>query len=230
LNQLGVGFTRVIGEGGAKAIMNYDALVAIVFFNAGVTFLVVSYLWRLGPDLSARITRPGNPNKKVAKALWGSDPIVPQHDPPIGPSQYANNGDRIFFEDFRQFADVVNSWLGSQEYPLHRYVPLPSRFRLQDMPNDEVGLIVSTEGPQPGRCFRLYYNQIWVGRLEIHAYLDYTNDNPEVVTDVEMDWARFIQYWEIEAFSEASPHTSPNPDLRASPIRTLTATNELWLA
>ena len=131
--------------------MSYEVLVAIVAINAIVT---VS-LWRM---MATKAGRPAGLNKKAAKALWHSDPIVPRHDPPkvVGGrfSSLASTTDKAFFDDFKEFADVVNWWLATLE----------SRFRLQDLPDDDLRLNVPDDGPVLGRCFAVYYNQTRVGQ------------------------------------------------------------------
>jgi len=93
--------------GGSGAFMSYEVLVAIVVINAIVTFS----LWR--KVANNRNDRP-RLKKKFAKRLWRSEPIVPKHDPPTtagGDYPLADNDDRLFFDDFKDFADVVN-WVG----------------------------------------------------------------------------------------------------------------------
>ena len=145
--------------------MNYEVLVAIVAINAIVTLS----LWRM---MANKASRPAGLNKKAAKALWHSDPIVPRHDPPkvVGGDfpLLVGDVDRTFFEDFRDFADVVN-WFLADKY-------VGSRFRLQDLPDGQVRLNIDYDsGPMLGRCFAVYYNQTRVGRLEIHpSFPEYT--------------------------------------------------------
>jgi hypothetical protein len=58
--------------------MSNEVLIAIVAINAVVTLS----LWRM---MATKANRPVGLNKKAAKALWHSDPIVPRHDPPKVP-------------------------------------------------------------------------------------------------------------------------------------------------
>jgi hypothetical protein len=86
--------------------MSYEFLTTVVVLNAIATFV----LWR---KLSAsKINDRPRLNKKAAAALWRSKPIVPRHDPPKTAggeySSLARNDDRLFFADFKDFADVVN--------------------------------------------------------------------------------------------------------------------------
>ena len=171
--------------------MSYEVLVAIVAINAIVTLS----LWRM---MATKASRPAGLNKKAAKALWHSDPIVPRHDPPkvVGgklPS-LVDDADRKFFDDFKEFADVVNWWLAD------KYVA--SRFRLQDLPDGHVRLNIGYDsGPVAGRCLAVYYNQTRIGRLEIHpSFPEYTTQTPYVSTSVQIDRSRFLGYRTITEF------------------------------
>jgi hypothetical protein len=191
--------------------MSYEVLVAIVAINAIVTLS----LWRM---MATKAGRPAGLNKKAAKALWHSDPIVPQHDPPklVGGvlSSLARDDDRTFFEDFKEFADVVNWWFGGE------YVA--SRFRLQDLPDGDVSINTDGyDGPVLGRCFAVYYNQTCIGRVEIHPSLRvdqgnltrYTAQTPYVATSVRIDWSRLLGYRTITEFLDviALYVTNPSP-------------------
>lgn len=183
--------------------MSNEVLIAIVAINAVVTLS----LWRM---MATKASRPAGLNKKAAKALWHSDPIVPRHDPPkvVGgdfPSLVCD-ADRTFFDDFKEFADVVN-WFLADKY-------VGSRFRLQDLPDGNVKLNVPYDsGPVAGRCFALYYNQTRLGRLEIHPAYKYTIETPQVHTSVQIDWSRFLGYRTITEFLGviASHVTNPSP-------------------
>ena len=180
--------------------MSYEVLVAIVAINAVVTLS----LWRM---MATKVSRPAGLNKKAAKALWHSDPIVPRHNPPIpggGYSSLHSDEDKAFFFDFQEFADVTNRWLATLE----------SRFRLQELPDDHLRLNVPDDQPVFGCSFAIYYNQTRVGRLEIcPSYRGYTSETPEVATSVQIDWSRFLGYHTITGFldSIASHVTDPNP-------------------
>jgi hypothetical protein len=108
--------------------MSYEVLVAIVAINAIMTLS----LWRM---MATKASRPAGLNKKAAKALWHSDPIAPRHDRPkvVGGNfpSLVDDADRRFFDDFKDFVDVVNWWLAD------KYVA--SRFRLQDLPDADLG-------------------------------------------------------------------------------------------
>ena len=171
--------------------MSYEVLTIIVAINVFATLM----LWR-----KSKSSRGPNLNKKAATALWRSDPIVPKHDPPriVGGqfSSLADDKDRQFFADFRDFADVVNWWLSGEH--------TASQFRLQDLPDLDVKLHPgSHDGPILGRCFAIYHNQTRVGRLEVSPRHDYSSALPDVCTDVEIDWARFFGHDELTEFLQA---------------------------
>jgi hypothetical protein len=165
--------------------MRNEVLIGTVVINAIVTLS----LWRM---MATKASRPAGLNKKAAKALWHSDPIVPRHDPPkaVGgdfPS-LVHDADRTFFDDFKEFADVVNWWF-ADEY-------VGSRFRLQDQPDSHVRLNIPFDsGPMFGRCFAVYYNQTRIGSLEMHPsyFPDYTTETPQMYTSVQIDWSRLLR-------------------------------------
>jgi hypothetical protein len=161
--------------------MTYEVLIIIVVINAVAT---VS-LWQ---KIASKSNRGPKLNKKAATALWRGDPIIPKHDPPKTAggeySSFADKTFRIFFSDFRDFADVVNWWLADEF--------TASRFRLQDLPAGDLSLNVDfSHGPVLGRSFAIYYNQTRVGRLEITSGYKYTT---EVHTNIEIDSARFFWF------------------------------------
>ena len=173
--------------------MTYEVLVIIVVVNAIVTLS----LWR---KVASKPTRGPSLNKKAATALWRSDPIIHKHDPPKTAgaewSSMARDVDRVFFADFRDFADVVNWWL-ADEY-------VASRFRLQDLPAGDVSLNVDfSDGPRLGRSFAIYYNQTRIGSLEIRPDYKYSTALPEVNTTLEITWARFFGFSELSEFLNA---------------------------
>ena len=181
--------------------MSYEVLVAIVAINAIMTLS----LWRM---MATKASRPAGLNKKAAKALWHSDPIVPRHNPPKVISgdfpSLASDADRTFFLDFQEFADVVNRWLTTLE----------SRFRLQELPDDHLRLNVPDDQPMFGRSFAIFYNQSLVGRLEIRSgFPEYTTQMPHVSTSVQIVWSRFLGYRTITEFLDAiaSHVTDPSP-------------------
>jgi hypothetical protein len=173
--------------------MTYEVLVIIVVINVIVTLS----LWR---QVASKSNRGPSLNKKAATALWKSKPIKPKHDPPKTAgaelSSLADDEDRLFFADFKEFADVANWWL-ADEY-------VASRFRLQDLPAGDVSLNVDfSDGPRLGRSFAIYYNQTRIGCLEIRPAFRYNSAHLEVNTTLEIDWARFFGFSELTDFLNA---------------------------
>jgi hypothetical protein len=204
--------------------MSYEFLATIVLINAFVTFA----LWR---QVGRKATKSVGLNKKAAKALWGSAPIVPRHDPPTTPGgQYsglAGQEDRLFFKDFREFADVVNRRLADEF--------TRSSFRLQDLPDGDLRLNVDFDnGPTLGHCLALYYNQTRVGRLEISPGYPYTTETPLIYTNIEIEWARFFGFDELTEFlgaialhvTSSDPKRAENLAERQAIMAALTQT--LW--
>lgn len=204
--------------------MSYEFLTTIVVINAFVTLV----LWL---QLRRKATKPAGLNKKTAKALWDGVPLVPRHDPPNAPggqfSGLASQEDRLFFADFREFANVVNRWLADDF--------IGSRFRLQDLPDGDRQLDVDTDnGPTLGRSFALYYNQTRVGRLEISPGYPYTTEAPLLHTSIEIKWARLFGFNELTEFFEAiALHVTSNDPKRAETLAARQAimtalTQTLW--
>jgi hypothetical protein len=70
-------------------------------------------------------------------------------------------GKAQFFYEFDDFADVMNWYLADGI--------IASPFRLQELPDNDVG--TAETGPMVGRVYAVFYNQIQLGRLEIHGDL-----------------------------------------------------------
>jgi hypothetical protein len=168
-------------------VMSYDFLVVLVLVNIAVTIS----LWR------RKTNRPIGLNKKAAKLLWDSNPIIPKHDPPkTAGGDYASlDEDRRFFADFKEFADVVNWWLADEFNQ--------SRWRLQDLPDNDRHIGIDFDhGPTLGRSFKLFYNQTDLGRLEISPGYPYTAETPNVNGGIEIHSVRLLGY-EIAAIGLA---------------------------
>jgi hypothetical protein len=161
--------------------MSYDFLAFLVLANIVVTIS----LWRTMHRKAAR------PNKKAAKLLWDSEPITPKHEPPkTAGDDYASlarDVDRRFFSDFKEFADIVN-WELADEFT-------ESRWRLQDLPDVDRKIGVAFDnGPALGRSFKLFYNQLDLGRLEISHGYPYTAETPNVNGAIEIHSVRLLGY------------------------------------
>jgi hypothetical protein len=98
--------------------VTFDFLVIIVILNMMATIT----LWRT----AAR--KPAKLKKKFVSALLSSEPIVPNHRPPVIGEGFLSKAERQFFIDFEDFADVVNWWLADELSELagdSKYCPTP---------------------------------------------------------------------------------------------------------
>ena len=163
--------------------MNYDFLTIVIVITALATFA----LWR-------NIDRPKfkQLKKKFRKALWESNPIAPKHNKPkFEPfSSREEWGEAKFFYEFDDFADVMN-WYLAEDY-------ITSPFRLQELPDNDVG--TADTGPMSGRVYAVFYNQIEVGKLEIHGGVFYGREERTITTQLKLDWVRLLNYHHLVEF------------------------------
>lgn len=171
----------------------FDVLTIIVFLNVIATIA----LWRE----AAR--KPPKPKKKFIAALLRSEPIVPKHQPP-NPEEWLSlmtKEDRSFFDDFADFAAVVNWWLA-----------VHSSWRLQELPETELSLGGISDEPHFGRCYAVFRNQIRLGKLEVSPGFPYSAEEPNVCTRMELSFVRLLTLGTVYDLIEAiQPHVS-NPD------------------
>jgi hypothetical protein len=117
------------------------------------------------PDMCGLPPRkPQRPKKKFIKALRHSKPIVPKHQSPkaIGEKfeSLVQAKDKAFFNDFKQFANVVNWWLSDPH--------VGGPWRLQELPDTDLVLHGSFDhGPTFGRRYAIFHNQVRLGELEV---------------------------------------------------------------
>jgi len=142
--------------------------------------------------------RPGKLKKKFINDLLHSQPIVPEHQPPsaIGErsASLVTEEDKRFFEDFREFAGVVNWWLTD------KYVA--TRWRLQEMPDTEQKLGSISDLPDFARRFAIFYNQVRLGTLEISPGYHYGAETPNVVANIQIEWVRLLNFRAVHEFLE----------------------------
>jgi hypothetical protein len=166
--------------------VTFETLIIIVFANVAATFA----LWRT-------VTRkPRKLKKKFTTALLHSKPIEPKHQPPRAAgdpifSSLARDEDHCFFADFKEFANIVNSWLGEALGG--------SPWRLQELPDTEKKLNYMDE-PTFGRRYDIFYNQVALGTLEVSPGYPYSAEEPNVYTDIELDWVRLLPFKTIHDF------------------------------
>ena len=160
--------------------MNYDFLTILVVITALATF----GLWR-------NVNRPKYKQlkKKFRKALWESGPIEPKHNKPkFEPlRQSLDQSEAKFFYEFDDFADVMNWYLADDV-----------SWRLQELPDTDVG--TAETGPMFGRTYAVFYNQIEVGKLEIHPFSYYGKEDRTITTHLKLYWVRLLAYDRLVAF------------------------------
>jgi hypothetical protein len=140
----------------------FDLLVVVVVMNAIATISL--------SRTAAR--RPENIRRELFDALLNSEPITPRHVPPTavaeGWGSLVTDKDRQFFEDFRDFAEVINSWLADKH--------VGSSWRLQELPDTELRL-AGSDMPYFGRRYSIFHSQVGVGTLEVEPGFEYSTEN-----------------------------------------------------
>jgi hypothetical protein len=173
--------------------MSETLIYIIVLVNVGLTI----ELWRR----AAR--RPGKFKKKFLKRLFGSKPITPKHQPPPPLKEGYARGERVlqFFSDFGHFANVVNWWLADPH--------VGGPWRLQELPEVDMRLDGNFDfGPMYGRSYAIFHNQERLGTLEIHPDLEYSSENPEVITRIQLNLVRIFSFDAIRTFlTDIANHT-----------------------
>ena len=190
-------------------------LVIIVIINAMATIA----LWR---DAARRPTKL---KKKFTTALLHSKPIVPKHQPAKALSSLASEEDRLFFEEFKEFADVVNWWFADKH--------VGTNWRLQELPEFDLKHNFS-DMPDFGRRYDIFYNQVHLGTLEVSPGVEYGSEKREVRTSIQLDWVRLLHVYTIREYlggvalhvCDPRPGTTGYLEARAAIEGCLT--NALW--
>jgi hypothetical protein len=200
--------------------MTFEVLAFVVFLNV----LATMSLWRK----CAR--KPPVPRAVLKALLWGGT-ITPRHERPrvVGDKypRLANDYDRRFFADFRDFADVVNWWLAGDG---------ASPWRLQELPDTALQLDRHRDGPSFGRRYSLFHNTIRVGTLELSPGLDHIiNQQPTSVhTHVQLKDVRLLPFRSVMGLlTDLAMHLSSNKPPEALEIRErihFALTRVLWQA
>ena len=168
-------------------MMTFEVLAIIVFLNVMATIA----LWRQ----AAR--KPEKLNKKFRNALLHSAPITPNHQPPnkIGASapSLVRLQDLLFFDDFRDFGDVVNCWLGDEH--------VGGPWRLQELPDTDLTLNAS-DMPDFGRRYSIFHNQVDLGTLEVSPDYRYSSQEPLVYTEISLNSVRLLSFETVRDFLE----------------------------
>jgi hypothetical protein len=193
--------------------MTYDVLSALVV----ISLMATVSLWRTSAH------KPPKPKKKFRNALLYSKPITPKHQPPktIGESipSLVRKEDRLFFADFADFADVVNSWLADEH--------IGSSWRLQELPDTELTL-QGFDHPDFGRRYAVFHNQVRLGLLEVSPKIRYRTENPDVRTNIELDMVRLLPFDTIVDFLNVIASHVTDPD--QSSAESVLATQSIHVA
>jgi hypothetical protein len=177
---------------------SFQILTIVVFVTAGATI----ELWQR----AAR--RPEKLKKKFLKRIFDTKPITPKHEPPPRevetPGVFGKKAKTElmqFFNDFEDFANVVNWWL-AEEYNQRPW-------RLQELPKVDLSLHGDfTHGPRYGRSYAIFHNQERLGALEISPGLKYSAESPQIITHVELESVRVLPFDTIRTFlTDIALHT-----------------------
>src|SRR5262249_6581233 len=161
----------------ATATAPVTAMPQLEYFDTGYSggemSLELVTVWQLSRCGERQQADRAKLKKKFIKALRGSEPIVPKHQPPksIGESvpSLVRREDRLFFDDFRDFGTVVN-WCLADEH-------VGGPWRLQELPNTDLSLNFS-HMPDFGRRYDIFYNQVPLGTLEVSPGVATAPKNP----------------------------------------------------
>src|ERR1700752_1513089 len=186
----------------------YEILIFLILIDFGFTY----YIWRM--------VKSGPKRKFLAKLLNGT-PIKPKHTPSSlrnGIELRITGEDQRFLSDFEMFADALN----------HRFEP-NEPWRLQERPDAE---LTGREEPEFGRRYEIFYNEYSVGNLQIFASHHYGPADPQVGTEIELQYARLLPFGEINRFISAIANftASGNTEEAQRVKNTIheTMLNELW--
>jgi hypothetical protein len=162
--------------------MSFEVLTIIVVLNALATIA----LWRKAAH------RPEKLKKTFLKQLLHSEPITPKHEPPPPLKKDAWGVDEEvlqFFDDFRDFANVVNWWLADD--------PVGSPWRLQELLDARLKLGFR-DSPNYGRRYAIFHNQVRLGTLEVHDY--FYDTSPRVIAEIEIEDVRLLSFDSVRDF------------------------------
>jgi hypothetical protein len=178
-------------------MMTFEILTIIVLVNIALTIGL----------LRTAARRPEKLKKKFRKQLWESKPITPKHERPPTPEKsriFFGDVELQFFNDFEDFADVVNFWLTDPHIHPHN-----SPWRLQELPKSELSLWAGVHGPTYGRTYAVFHNQVRLGEIEIKPDRKYSSQNPRVTAHIELDWVRLLHFETIRSFlTDIATHVS----------------------
>ncbi len=178
--------------------MTFDVLTIIVFLSVVIATIA---LWRTAA------LKPPRPKEKLIRTLLHSKPIAPKPQPADiaskNLSRLVSIEDRLFFGDFGDFAAVINWWFAK-----HGKYGDKSPWCLQELPDIELKLNVSVV-PAFARRYAIFHNQVRLGTLEVSSSFDYSTKNPNVRTDIELDYIRLLTFDAVYVFlTDIASHVS----------------------
>jgi hypothetical protein len=137
--------------------------------------------------LQERIGLEQVPSLDSLLARNDDEPIVPRHKTPpqLPPSGWGINEEvQLFFEDFRQFANIANEELKE------------TLWRLEETERTDVAT-VGDDYPVIGRQYKLFYGSRWSGKISLSNGYRYSRETPEVFTTIEVFQSRIFGSHEL---------------------------------
>jgi hypothetical protein len=195
--------------------MTFDFLVIIVIVNLMITIT----LWRTAARKPAKLK-----NKFVTELLRGK-PIEPTHQPPKDVGAMARDQDWQFFNDFKDFADVVNWWFSDAH--------VGTNWRLQELADTDLKHDFS-DMARYGRRYDVFHNHVRVGTLEVSPGLHYSAERPNIRTSIQLEWVRLLSAHTIRSFLSGMALHVCDPDplaterIQASAAIEASLTTALW--
>lgn len=151
-----------------------------------VAAVLIIVLFSKVDKLSKRTSPTLNTNKKFRKAFFEGEPITPKHTP-LDRGQYPYDSDDRFFAETTDFANEINYWMKMLGYP----------FRLEETH------LASIDLGHDGREYRIYYNQIRVGKLELSGNVSF-RPKPLIsltyVAEIKLDFVRLMHSVTVRGF------------------------------
>jgi hypothetical protein len=140
----------------------------------------------------SRVPKRARPRKKFLKELHATKPIIPKHARPTNPrTGWCTDRDRLFFDEFADFGDVVNWWLSDEHtrrpWRLQERVDTEARHGFSDMPT-------------LARRYDVFHNQALMGQLEVSASFPYEPNARKVHVSVKLMFCRLLSLEDVEGF------------------------------
>jgi hypothetical protein len=170
-------------------------------------------------DLLITLQRPEELKQEFLDALLRSEPITPKNRPPPPLTKdlpWIREDDIKFFNDFEDFADVINWWMNRDNWKDIEESRWESRWRLQERPTFELS-IFGGEYPDYGRSYEIFYNQANIGLLEAASF-----PGSKARVEIALDYVSLLSFSEVRSFLGViayfichtidGQHETPDPD------------------